>query len=239
MAEEKFEERELEMAIKRRDLSEIRSLSDTAERQWLTSPSVSYFATMTTLCKALGGAKETKLEDYILLQDLIGRVFEKPFASGISARPEAWGAKRDLALVLTVEMPFFGRLSKEAFATIRARNAALLSLFCGQARSAIIGGFKPHPQFANVAPPKNLDDEPLIAGMDPKQIRNSESRKAYEDVIKINEENAAENGTQSLLNDIIARDIPRILGQLRMLYAHEPIDQNELSGYLKIGLFGN
>jgi len=217
--------------VEGKDWSQIRTIADQTEADWLNAPDASYFFQMTCLCKAISSAANLKPSEYLYLQDLASRILLKPFTSGIGSEPEAWHAKCEIAHIILRDMPFHKTLTPEAFSTFRSRNAALLELFCKQVQSIYKKNYKPKQVFLNIGPPVNVDSEPFIAGMDPKQIKNPQSRSAYEAALKENAINAKENSVQAMLERFIKNDIPDIIRGIEAQYSHEPKNTEEFEAY--------
>lgn len=222
--------------VEHKELGKIRELADEAETSWSTAPDATYFTKLTRLCNALGSATEQTLANVICLQEISGRVLSKSFSSGSGSTPEAWHAKREVVRVLLRERPSRVKFSPELFSSIRSRDAALLMLFCAQVNAAYDPDYVPKKVFASVAPPINIDSEPLVAGMDPEQIKNRESREKYRDAINLNAKNVAENGVQRLLRQSVDVDFPAIIGHMKDLYSRAPSGNNEFSMYISMGM---
>lgn len=210
------------------DWAKIQGLADQLEQNYFKNPSKAYFFKMAEICKGIGEAKELKSNEFFHLQDFAERVLTKTFVFGDSASTEAWRAKCDIVHILVQERPLLKDLDESAFATIRARNANLASIFYKQVLVAYNKDFKPKSVALNIAPPLNLDGESLVAGMDPAQIKNLESRKAYEDAIRANAKCAEENSVQALLRGFYKNDLREIVTAIEQLYKRDPKAPSEI-----------
>jgi hypothetical protein len=229
-----WDREEIRRTVAGRDFSAVRALADRAEAAWHEAAVVIYFRNMATLCEAIADTSDIKPIEYVLLHDFIGRALAKPYSVGVCSLAEVWGAKLRLALILLRRAPFFSSLDPDAFAALRSRSAALLALFCAQVNSAYIRAYRPKPTFMNIAPPINLGNELLIAGMAPEGIVNPVSRKAYEERLEENKRNCAENCTQAFLESTVTGYFPSIISWLQLLYSRGPADQRELTAYLSM-----
>ena len=108
------------------------------------------------------------------------------------------------------------------------RHAKILGEFVGEVHANMIPDYKRLPAPANVMPPIR-GGEPMVAGMDPKAIKDPKARAAYEAAIEESKLNGQKNNLQlTVLPHLRKFSVMMLAGYCNQLFASQPQEKQHL-----------